>query len=201
MRALSRRSLPGFTLVEVVVALAILSLILLITVSGLRTLGATQGSLEKMTDRVDEVRTVGSFLRDTLESAVIGSAARELSLGGYAGVGTHFFKMDEDSLAWKSNVLFGENFGGTYFLKVAKEDDLLVLRWLEPEGRDEPGNWNNSQSRTLVTNLEEFALSFRQAAGDSWRSGRVEAGGAVALRMQIKASGRYWPELIMQVPR
>jgi general secretion pathway protein J len=199
--ASSRNAPTGFTLIEVIVALAILSLILLITVSGLRTLGATQGSLEKMTDRVDEVRTVSSFLRDTLESAVIGAPAKELTLGGYAGVGTHFFEMSEDALAWKSNVLFGENFGGTYFLKVAKEDNLLMLRWLEPEGRDEPGDWTKAQSRVLVNDLEEFALSYRSEAGGNWRTGRVEGSGAVVLRMQIKASGRYWPDLIMQVPR
>ncbi len=201
MTASSRTAPSGFTLIEVIVALAILSLILLITVSGLRTLGATQGSLEKMTDRVDEVRTVSSFLRDTLESAVIGAPARELSLGGYGGAGVHFFQMNEDSLAWKSNVLFGENFGGTYFLKVAKEGNLLMLRWLEPEGRDEPDDWTNAQSRVLVNDLEEFVLSYRSEAGRNWRTGRVVGGGAVVLRMQIKASGRYWPELIMQVPR
>ena len=51
----------GFTLIEVVVSLAILSLVLLGTVTGLRTLGNTQESLERVTDRAEEVRTVRFF--------------------------------------------------------------------------------------------------------------------------------------------
>ena len=58
----------GFTLVEVVVALTILSLIMLATVTGLRTLANTQGTLERVTARIDEVRTVSGFLRDLMEA-------------------------------------------------------------------------------------------------------------------------------------
>ena len=47
----------GFTLVEVMVALTILSLVMLATVTGLRTLANTQVAIERMTSRVDEVRT------------------------------------------------------------------------------------------------------------------------------------------------
>ena len=72
----------GFTLVEVMVALSILSLLLLATISALRTFGNTQVSVEKLTNRVDEVRTVSGFLRDTLQSAVVGTRRSRLSLGG-----------------------------------------------------------------------------------------------------------------------
>ena len=48
----------GFTLIEVVVALSILSLLMLAVISALRTFGNTQVSLEKLTDRVDQMRTV-----------------------------------------------------------------------------------------------------------------------------------------------
>lgn len=71
----------GFTLVEVMVALSILSLLLLATISALRTFGNTQVSVEKLTNRVDEVRTVSGFLRDTLQSAVVGTRRSGLSLG------------------------------------------------------------------------------------------------------------------------
>ena len=70
----------GFTLIEVVVSLAILSLVLLGTVTGLRTLGNTQVSLERVTQRADEVRTVSAFLRDLMESAVVGSGSGGLTL-------------------------------------------------------------------------------------------------------------------------
>ena len=54
----------GFTLVEVMVSLAILSLVMLVTVSGFRTLGNTATSISAMTGRTDELRSVSMFLRD-----------------------------------------------------------------------------------------------------------------------------------------
>ena len=97
----------GFTLVEVVVALSILSLVLLATISALRTFGNTQVSVEKLTNRVDEVRTVSGFLRDTLQSAVVGRRRSGLSLGA-APPESSFFRGDAGSFAWKAPVLFGE---------------------------------------------------------------------------------------------
>ncbi|MEM9398488.1 MAG: prepilin-type N-terminal cleavage/methylation domain-containing protein, partial [Pseudomonadota bacterium] len=46
----------GFTLVEVLVGISILSLVLLATVSGLRTLASTQLSLTAVATRNDELR-------------------------------------------------------------------------------------------------------------------------------------------------
>ena len=63
----------GFTLVEVMVALTILSLVMMATVTGLRTLANTQSAIERMTSRVDEVRSVSIFLRDLLTSASSGT--------------------------------------------------------------------------------------------------------------------------------
>jgi general secretion pathway protein J len=80
----------GFTLIEVVVSLAILSLVLLGTVTGLRTLGNTHVSLERVTQRADEVRTVSAFLRDLMESAVVGSGSGGLTLGGGSSAASYF---------------------------------------------------------------------------------------------------------------
>ena len=71
----------GFTLVEVMVALTILSLVMMATVTGLRTLANTQSAIERMTSRVDEVRSVSIFLRDLLASASSGTDPNKLTLG------------------------------------------------------------------------------------------------------------------------
>ena len=196
------RAFKGFTLVEVVVALAILSLVMLTTITGLRTLANTQTALDRMTGRIDQVRTVSSFLRDTLESAAIGSSgAGGLALGGSSRESA-YFELTADSLTWKSTILIGESFGGTLLLRVAREDDLLVLRWQEPGPSGEPAqDWSQAQERTLVEDLEEFELAWREQAGDRWQQ-QWEAGAVAGwVRLQLRASGRYWPDLIMQVPR
>ena len=115
-----QRRQPGFTLVEVVVALSILALIMLATVTGLRTLARTQVALERVTERVDEVRTVSTFLRSTFESAILASQGGRLSLGG-TRAGKNYFELTRDSVAWKSTVLFGESYGGSYLVRVARE--------------------------------------------------------------------------------
>lgn len=190
----------GFTLVEVVVSLAILSLVMLATVTGLRTLGNTQGAIDRMTGRVDEVRSVSSFLRDTMESAAAGaSAGGGLALGGSSRESA-YFELHEASLSWKSTILFGESFGGSYLLRVAKEEDSLVLRWQEPDETGKPGDWDAAQERTLVAGVEEFEVSWREDYQGSWRGEWEKGDKAAWVRLQVKAGGRYWPELIMQVP-
>ena len=190
----------GFTLVEVMVALTILTLVMLATVTGLRTLANTQVAIERMTSRVDEVRTVSGFLRDTLESAIVSSAGSRLSLGGAPREST-FFEVAPQSVAWKSTVLFGENFGGSYLVRVAKEGDELVLRWQEPTVIDVAGNWQRAASRVLVSRLEEFNVTYKADYSLPWSDVQDRNVIPSLLRMQIKADGRYWPDLILGVHR
>ena len=191
----------GFSLVEVIVALSILSLVLLATITGLRTLANTQVTVERMAERVEEVRTVSSFLRDTMESAAIGSGgAGGLALGSKSREAP-YFELTPEALIWKSTVLIGEGFGGSYLLRLAREDDLLVLRWQEPGISGQPGDWRDAQMRTLVDELQEFEISWRGDYRDDWQREWRRGDVAGWVRLQVRAAGRYWPELIMQVPQ
>mgnify|MGYP001589431526 CR=1 FL=1 len=197
-----RQTGAGFTLVEVLIALTILSLVLTLTVTGLRTLGNTQAAMTRTIDRVDEVRTVSSFLRDTMEAAVLGGGDGEtLVLGGGGGGQTAYFKVAPGEVVWKSTILFGEAYGGSYFLRVAKEGGTLVLRWQEPMDQREPGNWDKASSRIMVENLEQFEVFVRPQVGDDWIIPEEPDYPPLLVRMQIKSSGRNWPELIMPVQR
>jgi general secretion pathway protein J len=196
----------GFTLIEVVVALGVLSLILLATVSALRTFANTQVSLDRMIDRVDEVRTLSSFVRDTLGSAISGSSpGGGLSFGGRGGE-AGYFESTPTSLSWKATALFGEAYGGTLLMRIAKEEGALKLFWQEPVPPNAPVVWLNANSRVLLDELEEFNVSFRSEFDLGWVTtqweGEEEDKGAPALvRLRIKASGRYWPDLIVRVQR
>ena len=85
----------GFTLVEVMVALTILSLVMLVTVTGFRTLGNTQGAITRLTGRVDEIRSVSSYLRDLFESTVVGEDYGGFTAGG-GDQGEARFALGED---------------------------------------------------------------------------------------------------------
>ena len=192
----------GFTLIEVVVSLAVLSLILLATVSALRTFANTQVSLDKMMGRVDEVRTVSGFLRDLLEGAATGNrVGGGLSFGG-GGAGLAYFEGTAEFVEWKAPVLFGEVFGGTQLLRLVREGKTLTLYWQDPPASTVPVDWNGKSSRVLVNSVEEFQVSYKPELNLGWESGKWDDEGPPALvRLSIKAAGRHWPDLIIRVQR
>ncbi|MCR9186941.1 MAG: prepilin-type N-terminal cleavage/methylation domain-containing protein [Halieaceae bacterium] len=195
------RQQSGFTLVEVVVALSVLSLIMLATISALRTFANTQQSLDRMMGRVDEVRTVSSLLRDLVDSAALGADGGEgLTLGGGARDAAYFAGSD-GVLMFKANILFGENFGGEYVLRFSREDSALVMRWQASNGDSRTIDWSQAASRILVRQVDLFEVAYRPAPRADWVPEWQNGGVPVALRLRLRAAERFWPELIMAVPR
>ena len=93
---------------------------MLATVTGFRTLGNTAATIDRMTDRIDEVRSVSAFLRDALENSVVGAVSGGGDALGFGGNSANappsaFFRVAEDSLEWRAKILFGEAYGGGHF--------------------------------------------------------------------------------------
>lgn len=196
----------GFTLVEVMVAIAVFSLIMLTTVAGFRTLGNTASTIDRMTHRSDELRSVSAFLRDALENAVVGAASGgndELTFGGSGASDgpSAYFKVADDGLEWRAKVLFGEAYGGSYFVRLAKHGSDLVLQWRDPKGQLEPGSWDDAPQRRVLEGLEELEIWTRMDATSPWVQQDVERETPSHVKLVVKARGRYWPDLIMTVQR
>ena len=189
----------GFTLVEVMVALTILSLVMMATVTGLRTLANTQSAIERMTSRVDEVRSVSIFLRDLLESATSGADPNRLSVGR-SNEDESYFISGNDFLELDATVLFGERYGGTYRVRIAKEGDQLVLRWQESNRGGASKDWKDMSSRVMIAQLEEFKVFTREDYGKDWIENRsTDNRKPLLVKLSVKAAGRYWPDLIVRV--
>lgn len=196
----------GFTLVEVMVAIAVFSLIMLTTVAGFRTLGNTASTIDRMTDRSDELRSVSGFLRDALENSVVGTASGGNDSLGFGGSGVSagpaaFFRVSKDSLEWRAKILFGEAYGGSYFLRLARRGEKLVLQWQDPKGGGEPGSWQDAPQRTVLNGLEVLEIWTRLDAGEPWVREDVGRVTPSHVKLVVKANGRFWPELIMVVQR
>jgi len=189
----------GFTLVEVVVALAVLSLIMLATVSGLRTLGNTQATVDRQVDRVSELRAVSSLLRDSFGAAVMGSSTGGLSLGGGSSERTVFELTPEGDVIWKAVVLFGESYGGHYLLRLGRKEGELVLRWREPGDAPPLDGWNKAPTRTLVSGVDRFEVAYRRTFADPWQTDWDRGGAPGWVRLRLQVQGRYWPDLVMVV--
>lgn len=191
----------GFTLVEVVVALAVLSLIMLATVTGLRTLGNTQATVDRQVDRVSEVRAVSSFLRDSFSAAVTGSGGGGLTLGGGMAEQTVFEMTEQGDLIWKAVVLFGESYGGNYLVRLGRRGGELVLRWREPDGSSPLLGWNKAPEKTLVSGVDSFEVAYRRAPDGPWFTDWDKAGPPGWVRLRLQVDGRFWPDLVMVVAR
>ena len=189
----------GFTLIEIVVALTVLSLVMLATITGLRTFANTQTRVLEQAGRNDELRAVSSLLRDALASTVLGENRSGLSLGGGLSNRT-VFAVYPEALVWKTAMLIGERQGGTRIVRVARESSSLVLRWAGDEALRADFDWNSAASRTLLDEVQEFSVAYRREATGDWaqRWDRGDAPGWV--RMRIRARQRYWPDLVVRVP-
>lgn len=188
----------GFTLMEVMIALTILSLMMVAIVASLRTFANTRVSLERTTARVDEMRMVSAFLRRSVEAAIS-------SVGVSGGVptfdvvderGTYFLGMASE-FTWVAPVA---GFGGVYFMHLGLEGEALAVRW-QPYRRDvTPVNWESTQARTLLEDVQEYRVSYLPAHGSEWMDDWIDSSSApVSVRMQIKVGGKYWPELLIRL--
>lgn len=195
----------GFTLVEAVVALALLSLLMTTVLAALRAFGNTQESLEIVAGRTDEVRAVSNFLRESLEATVAGSdGGGALSFGGGAEDGARelsYFVGAETGFEWKARMVFGETYGGTFLVRVAREEDRLVLLWQRPPKSELLPNWEEAMSRLLVDDLQEFEVAYRGSLASDWQGQWLEEESPELVRVSIRANDRYWPELVMVVQR
>ncbi len=190
----------GFTLVEVAVSLAVLSLILLATVTALRTFANTQRTLEQVSGRLDEVRSVSRFLREGLEASITGEMSGGLTLGGASMQPAHFILVD-NALEWKAPMLFGEGYGGVFLLRVGREGEDVVMRWREPALSVRTAPWEEMPAKVLIHGVEHFEISVRPEFGEAWVSVWDAVEPPAVVRLQIRTRGRFWPELIVQVQR
>ena len=97
-------------------------------------------------------------------------------------------------------MLFGERYGGTYRVRIAKEGDQLVLRWQESNRGGASKDWKDMSSRVMIAQLEEFKVFTREDYGKDWIENRsTDNRKPLLVKLSVKAAGRYWPDLIVRV--
>jgi len=189
----------GFTLIEVIIALSILSMIMVATISSLRTFGNTKAVIERTTARVDEVRLVSAYLRASIQGAMpvvrIGASPEFQGFRGNYGT---FFLGSAQEMVWVAPVTAGAGFGGTFIIRLSREGDRLVMRWLPYDRNVANLDWSGQVGETLTENLEEFTLGYRSGYEEDWiDSWDATQGLPVLVRLNLKSRGRYWPELVV----
>lgn len=200
--ALSGRArFHGFTLLEMLVVLVLLSLLMLGMGGALRTVGQAGEKIDQRLARSDDFRVTRTFLRSVLGQV---SAHKVDSLQAQTPAGRVVFAGAPDALAWIGIMPARYGAGGRTFFKLSVEpvagQRALVLRFVPwAEGPGFP-DWAGATARTLVSGVTAFAVAYEDGRtmptqwGPAWTfDDRMPD----RVNLRIATGDGPWPDLVI----
>jgi len=155
-RQQSRGSQLGFTLLELLVVMSLLSIIMIGLVSALRTMAQTESKIDGRLERLDEIRVARTFLQQTLTRV----SAMTLDAPDATGKTIIPFVATPDSVTWVGILPARPNVGGRHFFRLALEDTYtghdLVLRFSPWNPDIVVPDWSAAESRTLIKDISQM---------------------------------------------
>lgn len=143
----------GFTLLEMLVVMVLLSVIMLGLLSALRTMAQTETRIDRQLDRLDEIRVARTFLQQTLTR--VSSIAMDAP--GASGKKMIPFSATSESLAWVGILPARPNIGGRHFFRLTVEEAgagrALVLRYAPWNPDALMPSWLSAESRVLLKDI------------------------------------------------
>lgn len=179
------------TLVEVVVASVVFSLIMLGAITAMRTFGLTLDRLDTETASTGRFREVSRFLRQALRDAVPGE-------GYFAG--------DSSRVIWLAPMDRIGSAAGLQFLRLTRQGERLQLSFAPFDlAVTDPARieWGRAiDDFTLLEGLDTVTVAYRNGAGMAWTSSPVAAEGGgyqlpQAVRVEIETQDRRWPPIVV----
>lgn len=205
----ARRSpVRGFTLVEMLIALVLLSILMLSLTSAMRAMGQTGDSVERRAGEADQYRTTVFFLRDLLSRV----SAREFHvLQAAPGAGSDasriFFEGQPNSVAWIGVMPARYGIGGRHYLRLSLEggasgEGQLVLRYAPWSGASVFADWGGAQAQIMASRVSALGLRYQRPDTGEWLSAwpppdlpfgiRTPS----AIEINLVQDGRAWPLMI-----
>jgi len=188
----------GFTLIEVVIALSLLSLIMLGLVSAMSTFGATATRMDERAGKDGNAWQIGMFLK-----ASLAQSARNLKQTLPDGTKTVFFRGGPRELFWLGNMPARYGAGGMHFFWLSEGDitGQLNLRYAPFVGIDIPPDPQAASTHLLVEDVTSFRAAYESKPRD--REERPEWTDAWGdpdrlpgrVRLEITVEGHPWPPL------
>ncbi|MDR0702874.1 MAG: prepilin-type N-terminal cleavage/methylation domain-containing protein [Azoarcus sp.] len=202
---MQRPGARGFTLVEVIIALALISLIMLGLVSAFATLGKTAARLDEHAGRSGREWLVGELLRATLSSA-IGQIKYTLPDQRQ----TIYFRGDTATVQWLGSMPARHGAGGLHLFMLGLESCAgrsrssmcLALRYTPYVREDSSARVAASpQTQVLAENVSDFRIAYQShpARVDEqavWRGDWTDADKLPArVRIELAVGGAPWPPM------
>lgn len=195
--------MAGFTLVEVLVALTILSAVLVALAGTMRGMAQTSDRVDVRLSRGDDVRVVSEFLRramgDMVRHEVVNPAA--------PGPMRLLFDGRADSMTWVGVMPAGYGGGGRHLFRLAGEGDAgklrLVLRYTPADTLEAmPTQWSTLPFKVLNDDLQHLEFRYQGGpAGAPVPSTQWAPTGTLPARVALNISDAQgeWPLLMVSV--
>lgn len=183
----------GFTLVELLVAMVLLSMITLGLASVMSTVSQTQERIDTRLDRMDHQNVSVGFLR-----SVLGQVSALRRQGGLRkqGESDYFFAGGSQSMQWLGIMPARYGVGGRTHFQLAQQGDALVLSFVPWQGSGAEPNWALAQNYVLARKITAFVLRYqngKQGAGQ-WLTNWSEAKEfPTAVQIDLQTATDIWP--------
>ncbi|AVS75663.1 prepilin-type N-terminal cleavage/methylation domain-containing protein [Paracidovorax cattleyae] len=199
-RSHERGRARGFTLVELLVVISLLSLVMLAMASALRTTAQTEERVDARLRKVDDLRTTDGFLR-----AVLGRVSMRKRLGVIpVNESPYYFLGGPQEMVWVGIMPARYGVGGRFFLRLGLEEgpvgQSLVLRYLPFSNAVAVPDWSQAESYVLVPAVTGLELRYEDPSqeppqwGAPWTiTDRLPQ----RVSIQIRSATDAWPEIVV----
>jgi general secretion pathway protein J len=184
------------TLIEVIVAMAVLSLIVLVLGASLRGMAQSAQRIDERVDGIDEMRVAAAFLREVFGRVAESSPAPPGQRPAFTAT--------PQEVAWVAVMPARFGAAGRHHFRLALEPaadgtPALVLRYAPWLGATTAPDWPQADARVLVRRVERLQLGY---GGDGMDAGWLPAWTDVErppprLRLDLATSSLAWPPLVL----
>ena len=198
----------GFTLLELLVVMSLLSIIMVGLGVALRGMAQTEDRVDKKIERTGEVRVVRQFVQATLQRV----SGQTIDLPNAPGQQTVPFQATPDSLTWVGILPARPDVGGKHFFRLSLEDGpqgaQLTLRYAPWNPNFVLPDWSSTESRVLVKQVQTFSVQAQGLPPDlddttkpwpqGWQDGwPVTDALPERLRLIVSDAQGAWPEWVL----
>ncbi|OYD50301.1 prepilin-type N-terminal cleavage/methylation domain-containing protein [Acidovorax kalamii] len=158
------RLMAGFTLLELLVVMSLMSLLILAMASALQTTSQTSERVDLALTRSDDLRIVSGFLQSTVGRI-------SMQRRGYPykeGASQFFFEGQESQLTWLGVMPAGYAASGRSLMRLRQEvteqgSPALMLQYLPFKGASVEPDWSQAVSHVLLSGVTRLQILYQDA--------------------------------------
>lgn len=194
----SRQRQIGFTLLELVIAITLMSLVLIMLYSGLRLGLNSSESGEQRAEATDQLRLIHEFLRRQLAQSmtVYQANAQNEQIVVFSG--------SANRIEFVAPMLAQLGQGGLYRMRIEAIDGRLWVRWRLYQPNDGEGSEEHEKMLLDQVSAIEWAYFGQERENDQepprWRSEWTSPERRPSLvRLNLRQAAQNWPDLVVSL--